>query len=117
MPWHGGLCTKLKKVLSKIGRDLNITLDHTNFVDDLCHLVWNDLRFAEGVRGEVMANWKAKLKGNAVGCPFVKRKQEVVTMCPQFRHSEFVDWFKKQDVIKIMQDENGKINVDFKVEC
>ena len=77
MPWHKGLCTELKKGSKKIGRDLNVTLDQMNLVDDVYHLVGNDLRFAEGVHGEVVANWAGKLDGRAVCCPLDKRKQEV----------------------------------------
>ena len=33
------MCTELKKGLNKIGRDLNITLDHSKLVDDMYHLV------------------------------------------------------------------------------
>ena len=64
-----------------------------------------------------MASWINIFEGQAVRCRLDKRTREVVIMCPQYWQSEFVKWFKEQDVIKIMPDENGEINWDFKVEC
>ena len=48
---HSELCTELKNGVNKIGGDLNITLDRKNLIDDLYHLVGNDLRLAVGIQG------------------------------------------------------------------
>ena len=50
IPGHRELCTELKQGLNKIGRDWNITQDHCKLVDDLYHLLGNDLQCAEGVQ-------------------------------------------------------------------
>ena len=113
LPGHSELCFEMKKGLNRIARSLNITLDHKNLVDDLYHLVGNDLRFAEGVQGEAMASLRNRFEGKAVCCHFDKRKQEVVIMCPQYWPSEVVKRFKEQDVIKSMPDDTDEINYDF----
>ena len=116
LPGHSEPCSELKKGQNKIGKRLNILLDHNHLLNELYNLLGDDLRQADGVQGDTMTTWRQRLQGRAVRCPLDKRKQEVVIMCPHFWYTEFVDWLQKQDVITVMPGENGEINEDFNVK-